>query len=202
MVEEDPASGEEVRTLRTLGPGEGFGELGLAEGAARGATVRAAEDSELFEIDKGTFDELLADTLRVPRFAPTLQAAAELGRIPAFGHLQPDELGELLRAGRWVNVPPGAVMVEQGAVGDAFFAISSGQVQVFENGTNVRNLGPGSHFGEIALLLDVPRTATVKAMTPVRAFRLEREGFDGLLRSSFQKGTLDPILPLERVLDH
>jgi CRP-like cAMP-binding protein len=202
VVEEDPDSGAEIRTLRVLGRGEAFGEVGLAEAAKRTATVRAEDDTELFEIDKGSFDALLADTLRAPKFAPTIQAVVELGQLPSFSHLEPDELAELMAYGDWVNVPPGETIVEQGQVGDAFYALSSGQVDVFENGTKVRSLGQGSHFGEIALLLDVPRTASVRAQTPVRAFRLEREGFDKLIKDSFRKGTLNPAVSLDRVWDH
>jgi putative peptide zinc metalloprotease protein len=202
VVEEDPETGAEIRTLRVLGKGEAFGEVGLAEAARRSATVRAEEDTELFEIDKGTFDALLADTLRAPKFAPTIQAVVELGKLPSFSHLEPDELAELMAYGDWINVPPGEAIVEQGQVGDAFYALSSGQVEVFENGTKVRSLGQGGHFGEIALLLDVPRTATVRAVTPVRAFRLEREGFDKLVKDSFRKGTLNPAVSLDRVWDH
>ena len=63
-------------------------------------------------------------------------------------------------------------------------------------------MGPGSHFGEIALLLDVPRTATVRALTPARAFRLERDGFDKIVKDSFRKGTVNPAVSLDRVWDH
>ena len=83
-----------------------------------------------------------------------------------------------LANGAWTNVAPGEVIVEQGEVGDAFYAIRSGQVEVVADGTIVRTLGPGSYFGEVALLLDVPRTASVVAKTPVRAYRL------GLIQSS------------------
>jgi CRP-like cAMP-binding protein len=83
-------------------------------------------------------------------------------------------------------------MVEQGAVGDAFFAIRSGRVDVVRDGSIIGSLGPGTHFGEIALLRDVPRTASVIARTPVRAFRLDREGFDQVVREAFQRGALKP----------
>jgi CRP-like cAMP-binding protein len=202
VVEEDPSTGEEIRTLRSLGRGEAFGESGLAEAAPRGATVRAAKDVEVFEIDKGTFGELLVDRLQAPRFAPTMQAVAEVQKMASFSHLETDELVELVEQGEWVNVAPGEAIVEEGEQGDAFFTISSGQVEVTQDGQSIRTLGPGAHFGEIALLLDVPRTATVRAVTPVRAFRLGREGFDKVIRDSFHKGTMNPVISLDRVEEH
>ena len=66
VVEEDPDTGEE-RQIRTLARGESFGELGLVTDAPRAATVRAIEDAELFEIDEGAFDRLLADMIRRAR---------------------------------------------------------------------------------------------------------------------------------------
>jgi len=202
VVEEHPETGDELRTLRTLGRGEAFGEAGLAQATARAATVRAVGNVEVFEIGKGAFGQLLGGALRAPTFAPTMQRVAELGQISCFGHLETDELAELVVQGEWVNVTPGDTVVEQGEPGDAFYAISSGQVQVSQNGTPIRTMGPGSHFGEIALLLDVPRTATVRAITPVRAFRLGREGFDRLIRESFRGGTLNPVIALDRVEEH
>jgi CRP-like cAMP-binding protein len=202
VVEEDPSTGEELRTLRSLGRGEAFGEVGLAEAASRAATVRAARDVEVFEIDKGTFGELLAGILQAPRFAPTMQSVAEVRKMASFSHMETDELVELVEQGEWVNVAPGEAIVEQGEEGDAFFAISSGQVEVSQDHQSVRTMGPGAHFGEIALLLDVPRTATVRAITPVRAFRLRREGFDKLVRDSFHKGTVNPVISLDRVEEH
>jgi CRP-like cAMP-binding protein len=201
VVEEDPDAGTE-RALRTLGRGDSFGELGLLQGAPRAATVRALDEAELFEVDKGTFDELLADAARAPNFAPTLQAAAELRSLAPFAHLAPGQLAELLDLGEWVNVPPGEAVVRQGEAGDAFYAVVSGQVEVVEDGRMVNVLGPGSYFGEVALLLDVPRTATVRARTPVRAFRLEREGFDRLVGEAFRRGRLNPHVVVERSQRH
>jgi len=190
VVEESPDGDE--RVLRVLGRGESFGELGLAQAAPRGATVKALEPSEIFEIDKGTFDRLLADMIHVPTFAPTFQEAAELRELPSFSHLEPDELSELLDHGGWVTIAPGEVILEQGAPGDAFYAIRSGKAEVDKDGELVAMLGPGDYFGEVALLMDVPRTASVIARTPIRAYRLDREGFDRLVRRAFGKGTLKP----------
>jgi CRP-like cAMP-binding protein len=201
VVEEDPDTGNE-KVLRVLGRGESFGELGLVEGAPRAATVRAVEDTQVFEIDKGTFDRLLADMIHIPDFAPTLQAITELRELPSFSHLEPDELSELLDHGAWVNYRPGEDIVVQGEPGDAFYALHSGQVEVIEDGQLVTTLGPGSYFGEIALLMDSPRTATVRTRTQVRAYRLDREGFDGILAVAFKRGTLDPSKATDRTLLH
>jgi CRP-like cAMP-binding protein len=201
VVDQDPHTGNE-RALRVLGRGEGFGELGLAEGSARSATVRALDSAQVFEIDKGTFDRLLAQMVHVPDFGPSFQRIGELRELSSFSHLEPDELGALLEHGAWVSFAPGEVIIEQGEVGDAFFAIGSGQVRVYADDELKTTMGPGSYFGEIALLLDVPRTATVVAHTPVRAFRLEREGFDRLVKESFGRGTLNPAIAPDRVWQH
>jgi CRP-like cAMP-binding protein/Zn-dependent protease len=201
VVEEDPENGTE-RQLRLLGRGEGFGEVGLAEGSSRTATVRAIEEGEVFEVDKGTFDQLLADMVHVPDFAPTLQAVAELREMKGFSHLEADVLSELLQLGGWVSFTPGETVFEQGDPADGFYAIRSGQVEVFEDGKLVRTLGAGSYFGEIALLFEVPRTATVRAKTAVRAFRLDREGFDRVVAESFRKGTLNPYISPDRTWQH
>ncbi|HEX9122165.1 MAG TPA: cyclic nucleotide-binding domain-containing protein [Actinomycetota bacterium] len=201
VVEEEVDTGGEHQ-IRLLGPGESFGELALATGSSRTATVRSLAESELFEVDRGTFERLLVDHLRLPSFAPTLQELSELRAQPCFGNLGSSELGRLREQGEWRTFAPGEEIVEQGAIGDAFYAISSGQVDVIESGEYRQTLGPGSYFGEIALLLDVPRTATVTARTPVRAFRLERAGFDRLLAASFRRGVLDPSVPVSQTLTH
>jgi MFS family permease len=76
-----------------------------------------------------------------------------------------------------VAAPAGEEVITQGEDGDRFYVIESGQVEVFENGVFRRNEGPGESFGEIALLHDVPRTATVRATAQTRLLALEREQF-------------------------
>ena len=71
----------------------------------------------------------------------------------------------------------GVAVIVQGEQGDRFYLIESGQVEVFEHGEFRRNEGPGESFGEIALLHDVPRTATVRTTEPTRLLELEREQF-------------------------
>ena len=202
IVEEDRASGA-ARLLRRLGPGDAFGEMGLAAGAARNATVRTTSAAELFVIDKGVFERFLADYLVLPDVAPTLGHLDELAALPSFAHLGTEDLARLAKEGEWVNLAPGATLMEQGEPGTTFYALGTGQVEIVQDGHRVQERGPGEHVGELALLLDAPRNATVRALTPVRAFCLGRTGFDRLIRMAFAgAGNLRPNVALERAWDH
>lgn len=76
-----------------------------------------------------------------------------------------------------IEYEAGVNVIVQGDPGDRFYLIETGQVEVFEHGEFRRNEGPGESFGEIALLHDVPRTATVRTTQPTRLLELEREQF-------------------------
>ena len=196
---EHPETGD-TRVIRTLRRGESFGELGLLQSTPRSATARATDEVELFEVDRGTFDRLLADSIEAPEFGLTLQAMAELREHPVFRHLSSEALGDLIDHGAWVTASPGQAIITQGEAGDAFYAIRSGRVDIIRNGEEVTQLGPGDHFGEVALLNDQPRNAGVVAHTPVRAFRLSREGFDQVIAEAFHRRQV--LSPTEQAWDH
>jgi hypothetical protein len=87
-----------------------------------------------------------------------------------------DQLAEQVHR---VSVAAGEIIVRQGDHGDVFYVIAEGSVQVTVDQTPTRILRPGEAFGEIALLRDVPRTATVSAATDVVLYTLDREHFVG-----------------------
>jgi CRP/FNR family cyclic AMP-dependent transcriptional regulator len=80
------------------------------------------------------------------------------------------------------RVAEGEAIVEQGSTGVGFFVILDGEVSVNVDGSEVRRLGRGDHFGEIALVLpQTPRSATVRALTPVRVGTIAEWNFRGFV---------------------
>jgi MFS family permease len=100
-----------------------------------------------------------------------------LRTVPIFAPLPVPELERLAKALAPVHVVGGSTVFLQGEKGDLFYVIRSGSAEVEANGRRVRVLGPGESFGEIALIRDVPRTATIRALTDVDLLALERDVF-------------------------
>jgi MFS family permease len=100
-----------------------------------------------------------------------------LQMIPIFTPLPEATLEQLARALIPMSVEAKEDIVRQGEPGDRFYIVDSGSVDVLVDGAPVGTLGAGDHFGEIALLRDVPRTATVRASDSARLLALERDDF-------------------------
>jgi MFS family permease len=100
-----------------------------------------------------------------------------LRAIPMFAPLAPPTIERLAANLIPVDVPAGAWIIREGERGDRFYIVDAGEVEVEIAGQVVRRQGSGSAFGEIALLRDVPRTASVRAATDVTLLALERDVF-------------------------
>ena len=100
-----------------------------------------------------------------------------LRSISIFRPLPPATLEQLARELRAVHVPAGEEIVRQGEQGDLFYIVASGEVDVLVDGRRLEPLHTSQFFGEIALLRDVPRTATVTARTDAELLTLDRANF-------------------------
>jgi MFS family permease len=98
-------------------------------------------------------------------------------KIPIFSPLSPPVLEQLAARLIPVHASAGEEIIRLGDHGDRFYLVESGEVEVLLDDQPPRREGPGSYFGEIALLRDVPRTATVRAATDVELFALDRDHF-------------------------
>jgi MFS family permease len=110
--------------------------------------------------------------------APVRPRELELLReIPIFSPLSPPVVEQLAARLISVQARAGEEIIRRGDQGDRFYIVGSGEVEVLLDGEPPRREGTGSYFGEIALLRDVPRTATVRAATDVELFALDRDDF-------------------------
>jgi MFS family permease len=121
-----------------------------------------------------TWPRLLAIDAEARAPGPELEL---LERVPLFAPLSGPALERLASQLETVHVRAGTNVITQGEPGELFYVVAEGQLDVFVDGKHTRTLGPGDSFGEIALLRDVPRTATVKATTDATLHALVREAF-------------------------
>ena len=107
--------------------------------------------------------------------------AEEIAAVPLFGSLTDDQLAELATWFHVQNASEGVRLVGEGAHGYTFFILTEGTAVVTSDGEGLATLGPGEFFGEIAILGDGRRTATVTSTTPVRLLVITGQSFKTLL---------------------
>jgi MFS family permease len=118
-----------------------------------------------------------ASLVRIDRAPADPRRIELLLGIPMFSPLSPPVLEQLAAGLAPVSVSAGEEIIRLGDHGDRFYVVSSGEVEVFVDGRPPKREGEGTYFGEIALLRDVPRTATVRAATDVELYALDRDDF-------------------------
>lgn len=106
---------------------------------------------------------------------------AVLGRLPSLRRLSERDMNLLARTFDEVNVPAGAVLTREGRVAEDCYLIIEGKAEVIIGGQAVASVGPGEFVGEMALLSDGYRSATVRALTPMHLFTVHKSVFAALL---------------------
>jgi voltage-gated potassium channel len=109
------------------------------------------------------------------------QKSTMLSKVPLFADLSARDLAEVGRLADEVDVPAGKVLAAEGSSGHEFFVILDGTVTITRGSTHLADLGPGDFFGELAMIADVPRTATATASTPASLMVVGHREFTTLL---------------------
>jgi len=119
----------------------------------------------------------------VPRSSAT---SHELARVELLAGLPGQTLAQLAKRMERQEIVPGTVVIREGDLGDRFYVVFAGMLSVSQRDRGNRGvLRPGDYFGEVALAMNVPRTATVTAITPAVVASCDRATFDELLRPLF-----------------
>nr|WIM01501.1 cAMP-dependent protein kinase type I regulatory subunit [Limnephilus lunatus] len=172
--------------VTTIGDGGSFGELALIYGTPRAATVRARTHTKLWGLDRDSYRRILmGSTIRKRKMydeflsrVSILESLEKWERLTVADSLEPVSFGD------------GETIVRQGEPGDDFYIILEGCALVLQQRAEgsgpreemeVGRLGASDYFGEIALLLDRPRAATVRAVGPLKCVKLDRARFERVL---------------------
>ncbi|EFE43959.1 hypothetical protein TRV_01282 [Trichophyton verrucosum HKI 0517] len=165
--------------VTSIGPGGAFGELALMYNAPRAATVISTEPSTLWALDRITFRRILMDSA----FQRRRMYEAFLEEVPLLSSLKPYERSKIADALDTVKHPSGATIIAEGEPGESFYLLESGEAVAYKAGIEgpVKEYKRGDYFGELALLDDKPRQATVVSKSEVKVAKLGRDGFKRLL---------------------
>ncbi len=175
--------GDPPTYLKTYKPGESFGELALLYNAPRAATIKAKTDCLLWALDRGTFNNIVKEAAvkKRERYENSLKNVHILSTIDAY------ELGQICDAVKSEKVEKGDYIIKQNEIGDKFYILDEGEAyaaKVFNEGEKeqiVKEYKSGDYFGELALLRDEPRAASVVAKTKCKLITLDRLAFKRLL---------------------
>jgi len=167
----------------SIGDGGSFGELALIYGTPRAATIKAKSDCKLWGIDRMSYRRILmGSTIRKRK-----QYEEFLSKVPILASLDEWERLTVADSLEPVQYNDGHEVVRQGDRGEDFFIIVEGAAKVLQKSSpdaqpvEVGQLGPSNYFGEIALLLDKPRAATVVAVGPLKCVKMDRARFERVL---------------------
>ncbi|KAL2159704.1 hypothetical protein VTH06DRAFT_2273 [Thermothelomyces fergusii] len=169
--------GEKVGTIEA---GGSFGELALMYNAPRAATVISAEPQcTLWALDRVTFRRILMEST----FARRRMYEGFLEEVPLLSSLTPYERSKIADALESQKFPAGHTIIREGDPGHSFYLLESGEAVAYRSGndTPVKHYKKGDFFGELALLNDAPRAASVVSQTEVKVARLGKSAFQRLL---------------------
>jgi len=198
VVYED-ASGRE-RVVETLSTGDSFGEIALIEKVPRTASIVAKVPTAVFEINRESFEKFIVSSVGgKEKITEVIRLGKLLMSNPLFSFMSPKQISSVIMKFGYESCIAGATVFSQGDKGDKFYLIKEGTVHVkrVEESRVVidKTLEQGQFFGEIALIREIPRTASVKAISDCSFATLTKEQFIEVIGHSIFSGKqLDAVM--------
>lgn len=172
--------GEDEEWLSELGPVAVFGEASLVDDSPRSAQVIVQEDAIILKVPVSIIRQVAHDakTIRhLEDFRNAILVNQFFASSPVFRSLSTDSIEFLCSRGALTYFNLGQKVFAQGDPGDSLYLILRGSVDVFIHETKIKQLRQGSFFGEIALIANIPRTATIVTREPCVFFKVSADSF-------------------------
>lgn len=185
-----------------ISEGRAFGELALLNSTNRAATIRALSPCKLWTLDRKTFRNVLANE----ELQKKSRVVGLLRQVKLFEKLSDVTLSTVADVVQRIAYAPGERIIKQGEAGDAFYVIESGTVSVTQSSltssaVELVRLSTGSGFGELALISNEPRKASVGAVDNVVCLRLDVATFNSLLGNIEQIRREDAAMDILKKVD-
>jgi cAMP-dependent protein kinase regulator len=165
------------KVVKTCEAGDVFGELALLYNCPRAASVDARDVCVLWQLDRDTFNNIVKEAAQKKRECYD----AFLAKVPLLASMDAYERSQLADALKVEEFTSGSLICREGEDGSSFYIIEEGSAVATKSGNEVMTYGPGDYFGELALLRNQPRAATVVAKSNTSLLSLDSRSFKRLL---------------------
>ncbi|MBL91538.1 MAG: hypothetical protein CMH56_06960 [Myxococcales bacterium] len=166
-----------VRHIATLGPGAVFGEMGLLKKTKRTADVVAVDECKTLLLTQDLIAVLKEHEQAGQSVLDRIFISQHMASSDLFKFLPPEVIHLFANSGEVEHLEPEKVIIEQNEIGTDFYLLLRGSVDILKNDQQVQTIEQGGFFGEIALLADTPRTATVRTAESTSVLRIEAGAF-------------------------
>lgn len=188
------------KILGTLSTGDSFGETALIEKGPRTASIITLTQTAVFEISREGFEKFLAsNTENRGKITGKIRLGKMLLASSVFSFMSQKQISYLIKNLKPERIKAGTVVFKQGDEGNKFYLIQEGNIHLerFDNSLKTLDivLKPGNFFGEMALVKNIPRTATAEAVSDSLLFTLDKESFCNVIGSTLSGGReLDSLI--------
>merc|ERR1712190_121735 len=165
------------KVVKTCEAGDVFGELALLYNTTRAADVTTKDKCVLWQLDRDTFNNIVKEAAQKKR----TRYDAFLSKVPLLSSMDAYERSQLADALKSETYSAGQTIVSQGEAGSKFYIVEEGEAKATKGGVEVMTYSAGDYFGELALIRNQPRAATVVTKTASKLLSIDSGSFKRLL---------------------